>query len=316
MPIKFHLPGLRNNFPLNMLTLKMFEAFPDYFRKDIQIASFFGEFPTCLWNGGRYSGDDQCDSGYVRHVIQAINAAGIAVRYTFTNPSITKEDLADPYCNFCMEAGNNGKNEVLVVSPLLEEYIRKNYSSYTINSSTCKEIRSVAALNEELEKDYGLVVLDYNLNNCFDELLKITDKSRCEILVNSCCVPNCPRRAEHYRFIGTQERAALTNRTLPDGKQKPVPTWSCGYGEQNSLSKYKKYKTHVSPDDIWDKYVPMGFENFKLEGRTANLFLLVDTYCYYFAKPEYHDEARLLFLANLEANKIIAVNKPRKGVWP
>ena len=103
MPIKFHLPGLRNNFPLNMLTLKMFEAFPDYFRKDIQIASFFGEFPTCLWNGGRYSGDDQCDSGYVRHVIQAINAAGIAVRYT-------------------------------------------------INSSTCKEIRSVAALNEELEK--------------------------------------------------------------------------------------------------------------------------------------------------------------------
>lgn len=234
MPIKFHLPGLRNNFPLNMLTLKMFEAFPDYFRKDIQIASFFGEFPTCLWNGGRYSGDDQCDSGYVRHVIQAINAAGIAVRYT-------------------------------------------------INSSTCKEIRSVAALNEELEKDYGLVVLDYNLNNCFDELLKITDKSRCEILVNSCCVPNCPRRAEHYRFIGTQEKAALTNRTLPAGKQKPVPTWSCGYGEQNSLSKYKKYKTHVSPDDIWDKYVPMGFENFKLEGRTANLFLLVDTYCYYFA---------------------------------
>ncbi len=182
MPIKFHLPGLRNNFPLNMLTLKMFEAFPDYFRKDIQIASFFGEFPTCLWNGGRYSGDDQCDSGYVRHVIQAINAAGIAVRYTFTNPSITKEDLADPYCNFCMEAGNNGKNEVLVVSPLLEEYIRKNYSSYTINSSTCKEIRSVAALNEELEKDYGLVVLDYNLNNCFDELLKITDKSAVKYL--------------------------------------------------------------------------------------------------------------------------------------
>ena len=71
------------------------------------------------------------------------------VRKDSQEPSITKEDLADPYCNFCMEAGNNGKNEVLVVSPLLEEYIRKNYSSYTINSSTCKEIRSVAALNEE-----------------------------------------------------------------------------------------------------------------------------------------------------------------------
>ncbi len=99
--------------------------------------------------------------GLERMEYRGYDSAGIAVRYTFTNPSITKEDLADPYCNFCMEAGNNGKNEVLVVSPLLEEYIRKNYSSYTINSSTCKEIRSVAALNEELEKDYGLVRLQF-----------------------------------------------------------------------------------------------------------------------------------------------------------
>jgi hypothetical protein len=60
----------------------------------------------------------------------------------------------------------------------------------------------------------------------------------------------------------------------------------------------------------------MGLENFKIEGRTTNLFSLVDTYCYYFAKPEYQDDARLLLLVNLEANKIITVNKPRKGVWP
>lgn len=316
MPIKFHLPGLRNNFPLNMLMLKMFDAFPKFFREDIRIVSFFGEFPTCLWNGGRYDRDDQCDAGYVQQVIKAVNAAGVAIRYTFTNPTLTEKDLSDPYCNFCMKAGDNGKNEVLVVSPILEEYIRKNYKSYTINSSTCKEIRSVAALNDELAKDYGLVVLDYNLNNRFKELEGITDKARCEVLVNSCCVPDCPRRGEHYRFIDTQERAALANRSLPAGKQKPVPVWNCAYGEQNSLSKYKNYPTHVSPDAIWEKYVPMGFENFKLEGRTANLFLLVDTYCYYFAKPEYHDEARLLLLANLEANKIITVNKPRKGVWP
>ena len=60
----------------------------------------------------------------------------------------------------------------------------------------------------------------------------------------------------------------------------------------------------------------MGFQNFKLEGRTADLFLLIDTYCYYFAKPEYHDEARLLLIANLQANHIITVQKPRKGQWP
>lgn len=316
MSVKFHLPGFRNNFPLNMLTLKMLKTFPNFFREGIEIASFFGEFPTCLWNGGRYDANDQCDAGYVQQVIKTVNTAGVAIRYTFTNPSLTEDDLSDPYCNFCMKAGDNGKNEVLVVSPLLEEYIRKNYPSYTVNSSTCKEIRSIAALNDELAKDYGLVVLDYNLNNRFDELADITDKARCEVLVNSCCIPDCPRRGEHYRFIAEQERTALANRTLPAGKQKPVPVWRCEYGEQNSLSKYKNYPTHISPDAIWDKYLPMGFENFKIEGRTASLFSLVDTYCYYFAKPEYHDEARLLLLTNLEANKIITVNKPRRGVWP
>ncbi len=316
MSVKFHLPGFRNNFPLNMLMLKMLDAFPKFFREGIEITSFFGEFPTCLWNGGRYSGGDQCDAGYVRQVIKTVNAAGVAIRYTFTNPTITEQDLSDPYCNFCMQAGDNGKNEVLVVSPILEEYIRKTYPGYTVNSSTCKEIRSIAALNDELSKDYGLVVLDYNLNNCFEELEHITDKARCEVLVNSCCIPNCPRRAEHYRFIAGQERTALANRALPENRQKQVPVWRCEYGEQNTLSKHKNYPTHISPDAIWNKYLPMGFKNFKIEGRTASLFSLVDTYCYYFTKPECHDEARLLLLTNLEANKIITVNKPRKGVWP
>lgn len=171
-------------------------------------------------------------------------------------------------------------------------------------------------MNDELAKDYKLVVLDYNLNNHFDELGHITDRGRCEVLINPCCVPDCPRRGEHYRFIAKQERIALANRTLPAEGQKPVPIWHCEYGEQNSLSRHKKYKTHVSPDAIWEKYVPMGFSNFKIEGRTASLFSMVDTYCYYFARPEYHDEARLMLLANLEVNKVITVNKPRKGVWP
>ncbi len=246
MSIKFHLPGLRRNFPINMLLLRMFESFPKFFHEDIEIASFFGEFPTSLWNGGRYDGGDQCDADYVQQVIKVVNTAGIAIRYTFTNPTITEKDLADPYCNFCMKAGDNGRNEVLVVSPILEEYIRKNYPSYTINSSTCKEIRSIGALNDELTKDYGLVVLDYNLNNQFAELEHITDKKRCEVLVNACCVPNCPRRGEHYRFIATQERTVLANRNLPADKQKPVPIWRCEYGEQNFRSTYRKYPTHIS----------------------------------------------------------------------
>ena len=107
------------------------------------------------------------------------------MRYTYTNMFLDEEDLKDPYCNFCMKAADNGKNGVLVVSPLLEKYIRRNYPGFKVNSSTCKEIRDIGAVNEELKKDYHLVVLDYNFNNRFDELAKIEDRSRCEILVNA-----------------------------------------------------------------------------------------------------------------------------------
>lgn len=316
MKVRFHLPGLRYNFPLNMMLLSMMEQYPHFFREGLEIASFFGEFPTSRWNGGRFSNGDQCDERFVREVIKNYNAKGVPVRYTYTNPLLNEHDLEDAYCNFCMQAADNGMNEVLVVSPILEEYIRKNYPNFKINSSTCKEIKDMDALNEELSKDYNLVVLDYNLNNQFDKLEKIEQKEKCEILVNACCVPNCPRRGEHYRQIANQERITLMNRNMPQDKRIPVPGWYCEYGDKNTLYSIMKYPTYVSPEAIWEKYVPMGFCNFKLEGRTANLFSLINTYAFYLMKPEYRDEGRLMLTVNLEHSKIITVNKPRPSKWP
>ena len=316
MEVNFHLPGLRQNYPLNMLVLSLLEQKPEVFREGIKIASFFGEFPSSLWNGGRPSNYDQCDAGYIRNVIKNINAKGIPVRYTYTNMLLNEEDCKDPYCNFCMKEADNGMNEVMIFSPVLEKYIRENYPSFKLNSSTCKEIRDIDGVNAELEKDYNLVVLDYNLNNQFDVLEQIKRKDKCELLVNACCVPNCPRRGEHYRFLAKQEAIALKNRELPANKQKAIPGWYCEYGENTSLYVSKNYSTHISPEAIWEKYVPMGFNQFKLEGRTANLFLLIDTYAYYFAKPEYRDEMRFVLTTNLQSNKIITVNRPKVEVWP
>lgn len=315
MEVKFHLPGLRYNYPLNMFFVGLQSLHPEYFREGVKIASFFGEFPTSLWSGGRFCNDDQCDSVFVREVIKNINQKGIPVRYTYTNPLLTEADLDDAYCNFCMKAADNGMNEVLVVSPILEEYIRSNYPNYKINSSTCKELRTVEEINAELEKDYQLVVLDYNMNNQFELLEKIENKEKCEILVNACCIPDCPRRAEHYRTIGKQQRIVLQNRKNPTDKKIPVPGWYCEYGDHNSIHTIRNYMTYVSPEAIWETYVPMGYNNFKIEGRTANLFQLVDTYCHYMIKPEYEGEARLLLLANLEKSHIITVHKPRPAKW-
>lgn len=313
--VRFHLPGLRYNFPLNMVLLSVMKERPDLFRDDVEIASFFGEFPTSKWNGGRFSGGDQCDAEFVKRVVTSINSQGIPVRFTYTNPLITKEDLSDDYCNYCLEVAHNGMNEVLVVSPILEEYIRQKYPKYKINSSTCKEIKDLDALNAEIDRDYSLVVLDYNLNNQFELLEKIEKKEKCEILVNACCVPNCPRRGAHYREIGRQQEIALKNRTLPQDKQIPVPEWKCEYGEQNNIYTIQNYSTFISPEAIWEKYVPMGFNNFKLEGRTANMFNLIETYCLYLCKPEKRGEARLNIELQLQAHRVVLTSRPRPAVF-
>lgn len=315
MEVNFHLPGLRQNLALNMVLLSMLEKRPQYFREGVRIASFFGEFPMSLWNGGRRSPNDQCDAGFIENAIKSINAKGVSVRYTYTNMFLDEEDLKDPYCNFCMKAADNGKNGVLVVSPLLEEYIRKNYPGFRINSSTCKEIRDIDAVNEELRKDYHLVVLDYNFNNRFDELEKIEDKGRCEILVNAVCRPECPRRGKHYENESKNQRIMLKNRTRTPDRQIPLEPWQCDYGEHNEFSTIQGYCTYVSPEDIWEKYVPMGFTNFKLEGRTANLFYIMEVYCHYLIRPEYRVDATTTLLNSLAANHLITVAKPKPSKW-
>ena len=316
MEVKFHLPGLRQNYPLNMLILSLMEQKPEFFREGIQIASFFGEFPASLWNGGRPSNYDQCDADYVRNVVKNINAKGIPVRYTYTNMLLNEEDCKDPYCNFCMQIADNGMNGVIVFSPVLERYIRENYPGYKLNSSTCKEIRDIDKVNEELKKDYYLVVLDYNFNNKFDELQKIEDKARCEILVNTLCRPDCPRRGDHYKNIAKNQRIMLKNRKHPKDKQIPLEPWYCEYGEYNCIHTIQEYSTYISPEAIWEKYVPMGFNQFKIEGRTANLFSLVETYCHYLIRPENQGQARILLLNNLVANKVLTINRPKPSHWP
>lgn len=315
-PVKFHLPGLRYNFPLNMLWISLLETHPEYFREGVEIASFFGTFPFSMWNGGRLIMNDQCDSAFVNGVVKAINSKGIPIRYTFTNPLVEETDLEDPFCNFCMDAANNGMNEVLVVSPLLEKYLRNKYPNYAYNSSTCKELKDIEQLNAELDKDYKYVVLDYNLNGQWDVIDKLHNKDKIEVLVNAVCEPNCKRRGDHYAYVGRNQKIIKMNQSLPKDKQIPVEPWYCKYGEHNCVHTIQNYSTVITPDEIWEKYVPAGINNFKIEGRTAYLFSLVETYCFYMIKPEHQGEVRLLMIKNLEQSKCFTINKPRPAQWP
>lgn len=296
MPAKFHLPDFVRHFKLNMILLEMLNRQPEIFYDGVEIASVYGTFPGSVWNGGRsFSG--KIDAKSVQGILEKFNSRNIPLRFTFTNPHVGPEHLRDPFCNTCMKMADNGMNEVIVVSPLLEEYIRKRYPNFKITSSTCKQIEDMDKLREELEKDYNLVVLDYNWNNKFEILEKIPHKEKCELLVNACCTPNCKRRKEHYDFVGEYQIKITEHMKHPD-EPFNFRDFEC---PQMGMALYQTidYPTHIRPKDIYNRYIPMGYENFKIEGRSVPDINILEAYVYYMVKPEYRDEARLFMLLAL-----------------
>ena len=231
-----------------------------------------------------------------------MDGVNIPLRFTWTNPTLDKEDLKDEYCNMVTKISETGKNEILVNNDLMEKYIRKNYPAYPIISSTTKRITSIEELNKELNKDYKLVVIDYDFNNNWDMLKQIKHPEKCEILINPLCNPHCPFRKLHYQQIGLLQKGAIDKIDEIVEKCK---------SQHRFMNEIKKLPTFISREDIWDKYIPNGFRHFKIEGRGACQLNAVEWYLYYMVKPEYQDEERA-WLHTAYETTLFAPNIPKE----
>lgn len=294
--IGFHIADASSTFTLSMSLADNLRLHPEFFRDDVKIASFFGCYPL-IWNGGRML-LGRFNRRKAKEQIKAYNDRGIPYRFTFTNPHITEEHLGNIDCNEMLDFADNGLNEVIVNSPVLEEYIRRTHPGMKITSSTCKCLKDMGDVKSELKKDYSLVVLDYGFNNEFDKLEELTpdERKRCEILCNPICTPACPRRKAHYDYIGkVQLEYTGMMRSCDNVKKKMdelgINEWEC---EFRSAHFYETPHTSsfVEPCTVYEKYVPMGFENFKIEGRGASMGYLCENIIAYMAKPEYLSHVR------------------------
>lgn len=295
--MRFHLPSFSDHYSLNKLMIETIRENPGYFIDGLEIASVFGSFDGSIWNGGRSVGG-KFEPKLAELIIKTFDELKVPLRFTFTNPLITEYMLSDKNCNEILKMADNGINQVIVMSEMLEKYIRENYPNYKITSSTCKEIRDMDGVNAELAKPYNLVVLDYNWNNKFDELEKINDKARCEILVNALCQPNCPRRGDHYKAVGKVQIDRCNAAYSALGGRLEFKDFECPFMGR-TIYDITELPTFISPEAIKEKYVPMGFCEFKLEGRSARDIYMLETYMYYFAKPEARDKVRLEMLRKL-----------------
>ena len=282
--LNFYLPGLDWDF-LNFYVhfAKYTRRHPEKIMDNIRIASFYGTFRGAIWAGGRTSAGYALPSPLeMETAIQKINDAGIAARYTFTNSVLEERHLADTFCNLAMELANNGKNEVLVNSPILEKYLRKNYPNFKFIQSITAVERNFDKINDATQK-YDLVVIDFHDNHNLEFLDKIKDKSKIEILVNGYCPYSCSFSKKHYENIS---RVNCYKGNPKEGcclmKNRKI-----SYGFYEHIEENKK--TTLNFDEVYKTYYDMGFRHFKLVGREEPSFMPFEALAYYFCKPEYRE---------------------------
>lgn len=280
----YHLPGLFEFYELYRMFLPLFREHGEYFYDWCDIGSIYGAPPDCIWGGGRVSLEDH-DAGEVLALLQEY---GISARLTFSNSQLCEEHLSDRKCNeLCALFAENTEpeNGVIVHSELLLQYMKSHYPQLYLISSTTKVLTDFEALKKEADReDFRYVVPDFRLNKAYEELNTLTEsqKDKVEFLCNECCYFGCKDRKECYE--------AVSHRNL--GEEPDFSCTSPGAEEGYRFSKAMKNPGFISVEDIQKIYLPMGFSNYKIEGRGLGSALVLEFLLYYMTKPEYQLQVR------------------------
>lgn len=283
----YHLPGLFEFYEFYKVFLSLYREHREWFYDWCDIASIYGAPEGCLWGGGRTS----FGKADAHAVLALINKYGISARLTFSNSLLKEEHLAEKKCNELCRLFEGAKipSGIIVHSDLLLEYLKEKYLELYLISSTTKVLTDFEALRSELERpDFKYVVPDFRLNKAFDKLSTLTqeEKEKVEFLCNECCDINCRSRKACYENV-SRKNLAIAGEEIPDHKCTGKDG-QAGY----KFSKAMKNPAFISIQDIRQTYLPMGFSNFKLEGRGLGSAILLEFILYYMTKPEYQLEVR------------------------
>ena len=276
----YMLPGLYNHRKLYQMFFHYYQNNKEAFRDNINFYCVYGSFPWSIWDGGRiFYSNAHASKEEIVDELEFYKSIGVIPRIICTNPVLKEPHLYDNFMNVVCELVEQYNGEIVINSQILEDYVKEHFPNLTIISSTTKRIVQQDECLKELEKDiYKFICLDYDLNKNFKFLDNLTPeiKSKCEFLVNAICPPGCPTRKHHYDLNGYFQ--------LNHGKQYAL---DCGIKKSNLHPDTLSYKHIISPADIENIYVPKGFVNFKLEGRTFEAPALLGNLVRYFVKEEY-----------------------------
>lgn len=284
MTAHFHLPGLFEFYDLYKAFLPLYRNHREWFYDWCDIASIYGSPSDCLWGGGRVGFGD----AEAKDVFELMKEFGISSRLTFSNSLLKEEHLSDKKCNELCRLFENApvKNGVIVYSDLLLDYLKRNFPGFYFVSSTTKVLTDFSDFKMELARnDFSFVVPDFRLNKKIEKLEALDEglKNKVEFLCNECCSPFCQERKICYENVSRKNlglECSDHHCAAPDGDK--------GYRFSSAM----KSPLFIGIDDIQNKYLKMGFSNFKIEGRGLGSAMVLEFLLYYLVRPKYQINVR------------------------
>jgi hypothetical protein len=265
----YHLPGLFEFTALYRAFLPLYREHRDWFYDWCEIGSIYGAPADCLWGGGRVGfGEDRQEE-----VLALLEEYGISGRLTFSNSLLREEHLGDRRCNaLCaaFEKGGGAQNGVIVASDLLLDYLQRNFPGFYFVSSTTKVLRKLEELEQELRRpEFRFVVPDFRLNRELAWLTALPEeqKRKLEFLCNECCWFLCPERKQCYE--------AVSRKSLGEEGAEHIcvsPTAARGYRFSDAMEN----PGFIGIEEIQKSYLPNGFSQFKIEGRSLGSALILE----------------------------------------
>lgn len=284
MTAHFHLPGLFEFYDLYKAFLPLYRNHREWFYDWCDIASIYGSPSDCLWGGGRV-GFGEADA---EDVFELMKEFGISSRLTFSNSLLKEEHLSDKKCNELCRLFEKEpvKNGVIVYSDLLLDYLKRKFPGFYFVSSTTKVLTDFSDFKMELARnDFSFVVPDFRLNKKIEKLEALDEglKNKVEFLCNECCSPFCQERKICYENVSRKNlglECSDHHCAAPDGDK--------GYRFSSAM----KSPLFIGIDDIQNKYLKMGFSNFKIEGRGLGSAMVLEFLLYYLVRPKYQINVR------------------------
>ena len=281
----YHLPGLFEFYDFYKVFLPLFREHREYFYDWCEIGSIYGAPADCIWGGGRVGFGDADSSS----VAELMREYGISARLTFSNSLIDENHLINKRCNaLCDQFEHNGDapSGIIIHSDLLLDYIRNRYPDFYFVSSTTKVLTDFDDLVEELNREeFSYVVPDFRLNREIDKLKELPQayKDKVEFLCNECCWFGCYDRKKCYENV--------SRKSLGEECEDHVCV-SPDADKDYRFSLAMENPGFIGIDAIRVVYMPAGFSNFKIEGRSLGSAIILEFLLYYMTRPEYQLKVR------------------------